>query len=105
MEPDYLLKMPFMNTKGATTLGHTFRNFDQTIITIKVGPKDYPESFSCHRELLRRCSPYFNTCLEEKSESPYKSSATTLELEDTNPDVFDAFMVRDSGSDGMGDMH
>lgn len=25
MEPDYLIKMPFMNTKGATTLGHTFR--------------------------------------------------------------------------------
>ncbi|KAA8619083.1 BTB domain containing protein [Pyrenophora tritici-repentis] len=93
MEPDYLLKMPFMNTKGATTLGHTFRNFDQTIITIKVGSKDYPESFSCHRELLRRCSPYFNTCLEEKTESPYKSSATTLELEDTHPDVFDAFML------------
>ncbi|RMZ71351.1 btb poz domain containing [Pyrenophora seminiperda CCB06] len=85
--------MPFMNTKGATTLGHTFRNFDQTIITIKVGSKDYPETFSCHRELLRRCSPYFNTCLEEKAESPYKSSATTLELEDTNPDVFDAFML------------
>ncbi|KAE8853099.1 hypothetical protein HRS9122_00091 [Pyrenophora teres f. teres] len=94
--------MPFMNTKGATTLGHTFRNFDQTIITIKVGSKDYPESFSCHRELLRRCSPYFNTCLEEKTESPYKSSATTLELEDTHPDVFDAFMVREFGTDGTG---
>ncbi|RAR13251.1 hypothetical protein DDE83_003385 [Stemphylium lycopersici] len=85
--------MPFMHSKGATTLGHTFRNFDQTIITVKVGGKDYPESFSCHRELLRRCSTYFSTCLEEKSESPYKSSSSTLELEDTSPDVFDAFML------------
>ncbi|KAL6709107.1 hypothetical protein ACN47E_001923 [Coniothyrium glycines] len=83
--------MPFI--KGATTLGHTFRNFDQTIITVKVGGKQWPESFSCHRELLRRCSTYFNTCLEEKSGSPYKSSNTTLELDDTNPDVFDAFML------------
>jgi hypothetical protein len=69
------------------------RNFDQTIITVKVGGKEYPESFSCHRELLRRCSAYFNNCLEEKTGSPYKSSNTTLELEDTNPDVFDAFML------------
>jgi hypothetical protein len=69
------------------------RNFDQTIITVKVGGKDYPESFSCHRELLRRCSPYFNTCLEEKSDSPYEKSGTTLELDDTSPDVFDAFML------------
>lgn len=91
MEPDYLLKMPF--NKGATTLGHTFRNFDQTIITVKVGGKEYPESFSCHRELLRRCSSYFSTCLEEKSGSPYKNSSTTLELDDTSPDVFDAFML------------
>jgi hypothetical protein len=69
------------------------RNFDQTIITIKVGGKEYPESFSCHRELLRRCSPYFAKCLEEKSGSPYKDSNTTLELNDTSPDVFDAFML------------
>ncbi|EMD88008.1 hypothetical protein COCHEDRAFT_1183214 [Bipolaris maydis C5] len=92
-EPDYLIKMPFMNSKGATTLGHTFRNFDQTIITVKVGGKENPESFSCHRELLRRCSTYFNTCLEEKGNSPYNSSTSTLELEDTSPDVFDAFML------------
>ncbi|KAF1947578.1 hypothetical protein EJ02DRAFT_449743 [Clathrospora elynae] len=85
--------MPFMHSKGATTLGHTFRNFDQTIITIKVGGKEYPESFSCHRELLRRCSTYFSKCLEEKSGSPYKNSGTTLELDDTSPDVFDAFML------------
>ncbi|ENI03523.1 hypothetical protein COCC4DRAFT_42071 [Bipolaris maydis ATCC 48331] len=85
--------MPFMNSKGATTLGHTFRNFDQTIITVKVGGKENPESFSCHRELLRRCSTYFNTCLEEKGNSPYNSSTSTLELEDTSPDVFDAFML------------
>ncbi|KAH9877801.1 hypothetical protein J1614_003018 [Plenodomus biglobosus] len=91
MEPDYLLKMPFI--KGATTLGHSFRNFDQTIITVKVGGKDYPESFSCHRELLRRCSTYFSQCLEERTESPYKTSNTTLELDDTSPDVFDAFML------------
>lgn len=68
------------------------RNFDQTIITVKVGGKEYPESFSCHRELLRRCSAYFDRCLEEKS-SPYKNSGTTLELEDTTPDVFDSFMM------------
>ncbi|KAF1921400.1 hypothetical protein BDU57DRAFT_436694 [Ampelomyces quisqualis] len=80
--------MPFMKS----ALGHTFRNFDQTIITVKVGGKDYPESFSCHRELLRRCSAYFDRCLEEKS-SPYKSSGTTLELEDTSADVFDCFML------------
>ncbi|XPS92672.1 hypothetical protein M3J09_002055 [Ascochyta lentis] len=48
--------MPFINSKGASTLGHTFRNFDQTIITVKVGTKDYQEPFSCHKELLRRCS-------------------------------------------------
>jgi hypothetical protein len=69
------------------------RNFDQTIITVKVGGKDYAESFSCHRELLRRCSPYFNTCLGEKSNSPYEKSGTTLDLDDTTPDVFDAFML------------
>ena len=58
-----------------------------------MGGKDNPEAFSCHRELLRRCSSYFNTCLEERSGSPYKNSNTTLELDDTNPDVFDAFML------------
>ncbi|KAF2851562.1 hypothetical protein T440DRAFT_517541 [Plenodomus tracheiphilus IPT5] len=83
--------MPFI--KGATTLGHTFRNFDQTIITVKVGGKDYPESFSCHRELLKRCSSYFSQCLEQRNESPYNNSNTTLELDDTSPDVFDAFML------------
>ncbi|KAJ4338621.1 hypothetical protein N0V95_008001 [Ascochyta clinopodiicola] len=85
--------MPFINSKGASTLGHTFRNFDQTIITVKVGAKDYQEPFSCHKELLRRCSAYFDQCLNEQKASPYKSSASSLELEDVSPDVFDAFMM------------
>ncbi|KAF1352937.1 hypothetical protein EJ07DRAFT_168659 [Lizonia empirigonia] len=85
--------MPFINSKGASTLGHTFRNFDQTIITVQVGPKDYQEPFSCHKELLRRCSAHFDQCLSEEKASPYKSSGTSLELEDVSPDVFDAFMM------------
>ncbi|KAJ4290383.1 hypothetical protein N0V90_010599 [Kalmusia sp. IMI 367209] len=85
--------MPFMNPKGMSTLGHTFRNFDQTILTIKVGKGDFPESFSCHRELLRRCSAYFDRALQQQSSSPYKGGESALELEDTNPDVFDAFMM------------
>ncbi|KAK7192305.1 hypothetical protein DPSP01_004896 [Paraphaeosphaeria sporulosa] len=91
--PDFLLKMPFMNPKGMSTLGHTFRNFDQTILTVKVGKGEYPESFSCHRELLRRCSAYFDRVLEQQSSSPYKGGEAALELDDTNPDVFDAFMM------------
>ncbi|KAF1948679.1 hypothetical protein CC80DRAFT_521017 [Byssothecium circinans] len=85
--------MPFMNVKGMSTLGHTFRNFDQTILTVKVGKGDYPESFSCHRELLRRCSTYFDRALQQQGSSPYKNGESGLELEDTNPDVFDAFMM------------
>ncbi|PVH92599.1 hypothetical protein DM02DRAFT_662783 [Periconia macrospinosa] len=86
--------MPFMNPKGMSTLGHTFRNFDQTILTIKVGKGEYPESFSCHRELLRRCSTYFDKALQQEGSSPYKKDGeSSLELEDTNPDVFDAFMM------------
>ncbi|KAF2251886.1 hypothetical protein BU26DRAFT_516625 [Trematosphaeria pertusa] len=85
--------MPFMNPKGMSTLGHTFRNFDQTILTVKVGKGDCPESFSCHRELLRRCSAYFDRALQQQSSSPYKTGDSALELEDTNPDVFDAFMM------------
>lgn len=69
------------------------RNFDQTIITVQVGPKDYQEPFSCHKELLRRCSAHFDQCLSEEKASPYKSSGTSLELEDVSPDVFDAFMM------------
>ncbi|KAL5114139.1 hypothetical protein ACEQ8H_007983 [Pleosporales sp. CAS-2024a] len=84
--------MPYMKS----TLGHTFRgrNFDQTIITVKVGGKEYPESFSCHRELVRRCSAHFERCLEEKS-SPCitNSGTTTLELDDVSADVFDCFML------------
>lgn len=91
--PDFLLKMPFMNPKGMSTLGHTFRNFDQTILTVKVGKGEFPESFSCHRELLRRCSAHFERVLEQQSSSPYKGGEAALELEDTNPDVFDAFMM------------
>ncbi|KAL5402379.1 hypothetical protein PMIN03_010729 [Paraphaeosphaeria minitans] len=91
--PDFLLKMPFMNPKGMSTLGHTFRNFDQTILTVKVGKGECPESFSCHRELLRRCSAYFDRVLEQQSTSPYKDGEAGLELYDTNPDVFDAFMM------------
>jgi hypothetical protein len=68
------------------------RNFDQTILTVKVGKGDYPESFSCHRELLRRCSAYFDRALQQDSPSPYKGESS-LELEDTTPDVFDAFML------------
>lgn len=93
MEPDYLLKMPFINSKGASTLGHTFRNFDQTIITVKVGGSDNQEPFSCHKELLRRCSAHFDQCLSEHEPSPYKNSGSSLELEDVSPDVFDAFMM------------
>ncbi|KAF3042867.1 hypothetical protein E8E12_001093 [Didymella heteroderae] len=94
MESDYLLKMPFINSKGASTLGHTFRNFDQTIITVKVGAKgEDQEPFSCHKELLRRCSPHFDQCLSDEKPSPYKSAESSLELEDVSPDVFDAFMM------------
>ncbi|KAF1922877.1 uncharacterized protein M421DRAFT_426497 [Didymella exigua CBS 183.55] len=85
--------MPFINSKGASTLGHTFRNFDQTIITVKVGPKHDQESFSSHKELLRRCSTHFDQCLGEEEPSPYKGSGPSLELEDVSPDVFDAFMM------------
>lgn len=109
MEADFLLKMPFMN-KGASTLGHTFRyeahrtmarshpsltnfrNFDQTILTVRVG-KDHPESFSCHRELLCRCSGYFDRYFANQGSSPYSKGDAALELEDTSPDVFDAFMM------------
>lgn len=69
------------------------RNFDQTIITVKVGAKDYQEPFSCHKELLRRCSTHFDQCLNEEKASPYKSFDSSLELEDVSPDVFDAFMI------------
>lgn len=92
MEDDFLIKMPFM-TKTNSTLGHTFRNFDQTILTIRVGRGDYPESFSCHRELLRRCSGYFDRHFEQQGISPYKDGKAALELEDTTADVFDAFMM------------
>ncbi|KAF2470816.1 uncharacterized protein BDR25DRAFT_334361 [Lindgomyces ingoldianus] len=84
--------MPFMN-KGVSTLGHTFRNFDQAILTIKVGKGEHPESFSCHRELLRRCSGYFDRYFQAQGTSPYKNGDSSLELEDTHPDVFDAFMI------------
>jgi hypothetical protein len=60
---------------------------------VKVGSKSDPESFSCHRELLRRCSTYFARCLDEGDASPYTSGAATLELDGTSPDVFDAFMM------------
>lgn len=69
------------------------RNFDQTIITVKVGGKDSLESFSCHRELLRRCSTHFDHCLGEKNDSPYKDSEILLDIADTNADVFDAFLM------------
>ncbi|KAH7131782.1 hypothetical protein B0J11DRAFT_520111 [Dendryphion nanum] len=75
------------------TLGHTFRNFDQTILTVRVGKGDYPESFSCHRELLRRCSGYFDRHFEQQGSSPYKDGKAALELDDTSADVFDAFMM------------
>ncbi|KAF2705184.1 hypothetical protein K504DRAFT_471687 [Pleomassaria siparia CBS 279.74] len=84
--------MPFNNTR-VSTLGHTFRNFDQTIITIKVGRSDPPESFSCHRTLLSRCSGFFDRCFQQEGVSPYKNEDSSLELEDTHPDVFDAFMI------------
>ena len=60
---------------------------------MKVGAKDYQEPFSCHKELLRRCSAHFDQCLSEEKASPYKSSGPSLELEDVSPDVFDAFMM------------
>ena len=41
------------------------RNFDQAIITVKVGAKDNQEPFSCHKELLRRCSTHFEQCLQQ----------------------------------------
>ncbi|ORY13622.1 hypothetical protein BCR34DRAFT_480727 [Clohesyomyces aquaticus] len=85
--------MPFMNNKGSSTLGHTFRNFEQAIITIKVGKGENPESFSAHRELLRRCSGYFDRYFQSQGTSPYKNGDSSLELEDTHPDVFDAFMI------------
>lgn len=69
------------------------RNFDQAIITVKVGAKDNQEPFSCHKELLRRCSTHFEQCLQQVESSPYKSSGSSLELEDVTPDVFDAFMM------------
>ncbi|KAF2866285.1 hypothetical protein BDV95DRAFT_505327 [Massariosphaeria phaeospora] len=86
----------FMNTpqsKSMSTLGHTFRNFDQTILTVKVGKAENPESFSCHRELLIRCSAYFDRYFSNQGSSPYKNGDLSLELDDTNPDVFDAFML------------
>ena len=91
MEPDFLLKMPFM--QRMSTLGHTFRNFDQTIITVRVGKRENAESFSCHRELLTRCSPYFERHFQQQGSSPYKNGDRTLELEDTSADIFDAFMI------------
>ena len=69
------------------------RNFDQTIITVKVGPKDCQEPFSCHKELLRRCSTHFDKLLKEDEESPYRSTDSSMELKDVSPDVFDAFMM------------
>jgi len=69
------------------------RNFDQAILTVKVGSGEFPESFSCHKELLRRCSPYFDRVLQQQGSSPYKNGGSALELDDTNPDVFDAFMM------------
>lgn len=69
------------------------RNFDQTIITVKVGTKDDQEPFSCHKELLRRCSTHFDQRLSENVQSPYKSAGSSLELDDVSPDVFDAFMM------------
>ncbi|KAF2121655.1 hypothetical protein BDV96DRAFT_641039 [Lophiotrema nucula] len=84
--------MPFMNP-SKSTLGHTFRNFDQTILTVKVGKGDNAEPFSCHRELLSRCSGYFERYFQAQSTSPYQKGGSDLELEDTLPDVFDAFMM------------
>ncbi|KAF2016785.1 hypothetical protein BU24DRAFT_481391 [Aaosphaeria arxii CBS 175.79] len=84
--------MPFMKM-GTSTLGHTFRNFDQTILTVKVGGGEFTESFSCHKELLRRCSGYFDRHFQQQGSSPYKTTEAGLELEDTSPDVFDAFML------------
>jgi hypothetical protein len=69
-----------------------YRNFDQTIITVKAGKGSHRESFSCHRELLGRCSTYFERHFQQQSSSPYKGDAG-LELEDTEPDVFDAFLM------------
>ena len=45
MEPDYLIKMPFINSKGASTLGHTFRYVHNTpprIYTHSLAPSPRP---------------------------------------------------------------
>jgi hypothetical protein len=88
--PHLQVRIPSETPLTALTV---FRNFDQTILTVKVGKGEYPESFSCHRELLRRCSAYFDRVLEQQSGSPYKGGEAAFELDDTNPDVFDAFMM------------
>jgi hypothetical protein len=49
--------------------------------------------FSCHRTLLSRCSGFFDRCFQQEGTSPYKNEDSSLELEDTHPDVFDAFMI------------
>lgn len=42
---------------------------------------------------MSRCSGFFDRCFQQEGTSPYKNEDSSLELEDTHPDVFDAFMI------------
>jgi hypothetical protein len=48
MEPDYLIKMPFINSKGASTLGHTFRYVGAGVRHVRTYIHIYTPSASHH---------------------------------------------------------